>query len=110
MAIFSFAVLTLWLLTWVMWFFCLPGSKWFDNQLQYENWDFDGKPYVIIITILALVGGTAGFVYAYVPDVDVGVGIAAVVVSAVALICWIISFSVFALRDFHKRLRRLKDY
>lgn len=109
MAIFSFAVLTLWLLTWVMWFFCLPGSKWFDNQLHYESWDFDGKPYVIIMTVLAVFAGGVGFVYAYLP-VDIGVGIAAVVISAVCLLGWIISFSVFALRDFHKRLRKLKDY
>ncbi len=109
MAIFSFAVLTLWLLTWVMWFFCLPGSKWFDNQIQYESWDFDGKPYVIIMTVLAVLAGGLGFVYAYF-FVDIGIGIAGAVLAAVCLLGWIISFSVFALRDFHKRLRKLKDY
>ena len=110
MAIFSFAVLTLWLLCWVMWFFCLPGSKWFDNQIQYESWDFDGLPFAIITTVLATIAAALGFVYAYFPGIDIGIGIAAAAIAGGCLIAWLISFSVFALRDFHKRLRRLKDY
>lgn len=110
MAIFSFAVLTLWLLCWVMWFFCLPGSKWFDKQIQYESWDFNGLPYVIICTVLATIAASLGFIYVYFPGMNNGLGMTAAVIAGGCLIAWLISFSVFALRDYHKRLRKLKDY
>lgn len=110
MAIFTFVVLTLWLVTWVSWFFCLPGTKWFDNQMKYESYDFDGLPFLIIASLVALAGAVAGLFYALIIDADIGLGILAVVLSGVALVLWFVSFAAFGLSEYHQQIRKKRNY
>lgn len=111
MAIFTFSVCTLWLLCWVMWFFCVPGSKWFDNQLHYDTWEFNGFIYVVMVTILAVLSAGFGFLSVYLDyPYTIRLAITGVIGSSIALVLWCVSFCVFAMHDFHKKLREKRNY
>lgn len=109
MIIFSFAVLTLWLLCWVGWFFCAPGTKWFDKQMKYETYDFHGLPWLIFITAVSLVGAVFGVLYIN-GVVDPMVYILTSICSILSLGGWCVSFSMFALVEFHIKLRQKRNY
>lgn len=107
MIVASTIALLFWLLTWVAWFFCLPGTKWFDEAVHYED---DTIVLLMVGTILCTLGTTGLVLLSYFPakdEVPFGISVGS---SFVGFIGWVWMYAYFGLTKIHKELRKKRNY
>lgn len=107
MVIFEGTVLTIWLLTWVSWFFCAPGTKWFDNCIQDDDDMYVLPLMATVISALGVAGGTA---LTYYPADDNVPSVLCFLCAAVGLGGWIWAYAYYCLVEVHAELRRKRNY
>lgn len=109
---FCSAVMLLWILTWVSWIFCLDIAKWFDEQLNYTTYDFDGKIFIIIVSVFAVIAevlACLGIFVMHGKDSTVLLVIATLITST-TLISYTVSFIIFCVVPWRDKLARKKGY
>ena len=111
MIYFNIAVLSAWILIWTMWFFCIPGSKWFDKQMQeIIDDDFPGYAYLIMGTIMASLGGAISIYKILGNEADVVLFAILSMLTITSVGMLLVSYARFAMVDIHNNLRDKRNY
>lgn len=107
MLIFAGTVLMIWLLSWVAWFFCTPGTKWFDNCIQDDE---DMYVLPLMATVISAIGIGGMTALSYYPASDNVPFVLCFICTVISLCGWLWMFAYYCLVEVHAELRRKRNY